>query len=175
MKHITLLLTALTTIICSLPTNATDRISIEPQWLELDYNTEQFGSSWILVGNVTFKKRSKEPINMEQLTLTWKGPQVDDLLGSLYKKPIDKQFLPIEDNLVCDGCWSKTKQRLFFKFNKKQNLGFTNTFCIVLSIPPNLSKPMQKGHFEIEVSQLPMQFRTLLSQPLSLPLNHRSA
>jgi hypothetical protein len=174
MKHtMVVFVTLIAACGASTQSSSADYITVEPQWVELDYNAPHFHSSWILIGNVTFKKRSKEPACMEQMVLQWKGPQIDGMLGSLYKKSVDKQFLPIEDNLVCDGCWNKTKQQLSFKFCKRQNLRATNIFCIVLTLPSNLINRVRQGRFEIESDHLPTTFKTALNCPLSLSLKHR--
>src|SRR5690606_8029013 len=88
-------------------------VTLQPEWTNLDYNDnaiEEFGSKWMLAGSITFKKKIKDPIQVKQIIMRWTGETIDNLVASLYKKDLDKEFAPIEKNLICDGIWNKKKQ-----------------------------------------------------------------
>ena len=131
-------------------------------WYDLDHNgsrVEQFGGKWILVGYITFKKRCKDIVCMETMHMHWNGLHLDNLIGSLYKKVSDREvFLPIEDNLVCDGVWNERTQTLIFDFDEEENLGPTTTFCLVLTVPGKVESILKKGSFSIEHRCLPYPF-----------------
>jgi len=94
-------------------------VILEPKWENLESNTKktkEFGGKWILVGSITFKKNSKEPVNLSKIYLNWQGETIKNLVGSLYKKKSNKDFIPIQDYLICDSVWNKTKQTLILKF-----------------------------------------------------------
>lgn len=133
-------------------------IIIESKWQDLEREpakAKEFGGKLILVGSITVKKRSKEHVALSKIYLRWKGCPIETLTGSLYKKETDKDFHPIEEYLVCDGTWNKSKQRLLFEFDEKQTLGPTNIFYVVLTVPEELEKTLKNGSFEIEHSCLP--------------------
>jgi hypothetical protein len=150
-------------------------ITLKPKWCDLDGNCSRsadFGGKWILVGSITFKKRSKEPVSIDNINLHWKGETIDNLVGSLYKKDLDKNFLPIEDNLVCDGEWNKTKQMLILNFDEKENLGPTTVFYLVLTVPETIEPVLKKGSFCLEKQCLPKPFKDCAQQEkLSLAIN----
>src|ERR1700722_13511561 len=104
-------------------------VLLEPCWNCLDDNDgscEQFGGKWVLIGNITFKKRAaKDSLQLQQLRLHWNGPYIEILNASLYKKnfdPTKKEFLPIDEYLICDEIWNKVKQTLLLNFDAKQTL-----------------------------------------------------
>lgn len=133
-------------------------IIIESKWQDLEHEpakAAEFGGKLILVGSITVKKHSKEQVALSRIYLRWKGQPIDNLVGSLYKKESDKEFHPIEEYLVCDGIWNKTKQRLLFEFDEKQTLGALNIFYVVLTVPADLEATLKSGKFEIEHSCLP--------------------
>ncbi len=133
-------------------------IIIEPKWQDLEREPDkakEFGGKLILVGSITLKKRSKEHVALSRIYLRWEGQEIDNLVGSLYKKEPDKDFHPIEEYLICDGIWNKSKQRLVFEFDEKQTLGAHNIFYVVLTVPPALEKILKTGRFHIEHSCLP--------------------
>ncbi len=150
-------------------------ISLEPQWHNLEHDPQkikQFDGKWILVGSIVFKKKAKESVNLSRIHLQWKGEHIDHLLGSLYKKSLHKEFLPIEKYLVCDGSWNKTKQILILPFDKRHILGPLNIFYLVLTIPEELEETIKKGRFTLEENSLPEQFKICShSQSLSLAFN----
>ncbi len=154
-------------------------ISLEPCWQCLDDNNgscAQFGGKWVLIGNITFKKRSlKDSIYLQQLRLLWTGPHIDTLSASLYKKnfdPTKKEFLPIDDYLVCDGIWNKVKQTLILTFDDKQTLGALEVFYLVLTVPDSLEHILQQGSFALEKNDLPAPFaHAYRTQPLTLTLH----
>jgi hypothetical protein len=137
-------------------------ISIEPCWANIEQkNThqEKFGTKWILIGSITFRKKSKEDIKLDSLQLHWQGEKIERLAGSLYKKLPNKQFMAIEENFLCDGIWNSAQQYLTLDFsNHKQTLGPINIFYIVLSVPQQLENILKKGHFELTKSSLPELF-----------------
>ena len=156
-------------------------ITLKPKWYDLDNNcldnncarSTDFGGKWILVGSITFKKRSKDPVSIESIKLQWQGETIDNLVGSLYKKDLDKDFLPLEDNLVCDGEWNKTKQILIMNFDEKENLGPTTVFYLVLTVPEAIEPILKKGSFCLEKQCLPKPFKECAQQvKLSIALNN---
>jgi len=137
-------------------------VILESKWENLEPNikkTKKFGGKWVLVGSITFKKNSKEAVNLNKIYLSWEGETIENLIGSLYKKKSDKEFIPIQDYLICDSSWNKTKQTLILKFDEKQTLGATTTFYLVLTIPEHIEKTVRNGSFVIEKEYLPEQFK----------------
>ena len=133
-------------------------IVIQPQWKDLEPDSEKvqkFGGKWILAGNITFRKKSKQTIHLDQLHLHWNGAPINRLVASLYKQDLDKPFCPIEKHVMCDGCWNKKKQLLKFSFNTKQTLGSKNIFCLVLTVPEDLEPTLKAGAFELVPHALP--------------------
>ena len=136
-------------------------IILEPKWENLDQNnlhTQAFGGKWILAGTIIFKKKAKETVYLSQLQLRWKGIHLDKLFASLYRKDYEKKFLAIQENLVCDSSWNKAKQILTFNFDKKEMLGPTNIYSLVLTVPENLEHLIRQGSFELITNELPEQF-----------------
>lgn len=157
-------------------TSSTDhfQIIIKSMWQDLepdDKACEQFGSKWILVGTITFKKKSKEPVELNQLLLQWKGDKLDNLTGSLYIKNNNEEFMPIEDHLICDSAWNKKNQTLLLKFDSQQTLGFINTFYLVLTIPLHTESSIKKGYFNLDHQCLPDQFKCCNDNGLCLYLS----
>lgn len=152
-------------------------IIIESKWQDLEKEpakAKEFGGKLILVGSITLKKRSKEYVSLSKIYLRWNGCPIDNLVGSLYKKELDKDFHPIEEYLVCDGVWNKNKQRLLFEFDEKQTLGPTNIFYLVLTVPEELEKTLKNGSFEIEHSCLPeLLQQCTINQELALSIDIR--
>ncbi len=136
-------------------------ICILPKWENLEQQSNkshQFGTQLLLVGEITFRKRCKNCIKLDKLILKWHGKNIETLCGSLYKKK-SKQFMPIEEQLVCDGTWNKRNQQLVLNFsNKMQTLGAADTFYLVLSIADDTAKIIKDGHFELINSGLPSPF-----------------
>lgn len=179
MKNKTMLLSALCNLLSftMLSTEHFD-IILKSKWRNLDHNsysTITFGGKWILVGSITFKKKSKEPLFIDTLHLAWKGTHIDHLVASLYKKNLSRTFLPIEDNLICDGIWNKTKQTLMFNFDEKETLNPTTIFYLVLTIPEDLELILKNGSFLLEEQCLPKPFKQCSQEMhLSLEINNAS-
>jgi hypothetical protein len=173
---------AILSVLCSLlsfTTFSTEHFDIllKSKWRNLDKNNHSiidFGGKWVLVGSITFKKKSKEPLFIDTLNLTWNGTHIDHLVASLYKKNLSREFLPIEDNLVCDGAWNKTKQTLMFNFNEKETLNPTTIFYLVLTIPDHLETTLKNGTFLLEEHCLPKPFKQC-SQTMHLSLEIHDA
>lgn len=149
-------------------------IILEPQWQNLDQNTlytKTFGGKWILAGTIIFKKKAKETVYLSHLQLRWKGINLDKLGASLYRKDYEKKFLAIQENLVCDGCWNKAKQILTLNFEKKEMLGPTNIYELVLTVPEELELSIRKGSFELITHELPEQF-SICARSKKLMLNY---
>lgn len=150
-------------------------IILKSKWRNLDdnaYSIIDFGGKWILVGSITFKKKSKEPLFIDTINLHWNGELIDSVVGSLYKKNLSKEFLPIDDNLICDATWNKTKQTLIFNFEEKETLTPTTTFYVVLTIPDDLEKKLKNGYFLLEEQSLPKPFKQATQAAnLSLTIN----
>ncbi len=151
-------------------------VSLEPKWQELNNDRsreEEFGGKWVLAGSIAFKKKAKDFLSLTTLHLHWHGPQLENLAASLYKKDLDKKFLPIQENLICDSIWNKNTQTLIFNF-KKQPLGLFNTFYIVLTIPDLLECVIQQGKFTVEENGLPEPFKkAIATQWLSFESYHQ--
>ena len=154
-------------------------IILKSKWCDLDENCSKatdFGGKWILVGSITFKKRCKNPICIETINLHWNGEPLDNLIASLYKKNLDKEnFLPIEENLICDGMWNKNKQTLVLNFDEKENLAPTTVFYLVLTVPESIEPILKKGSFCLEEQCLPKPFKQCAqNEKLSLAINETS-
>lgn len=153
-------------------------IILEPKWQNLENNKQKnkiFGGKWILAGSITFRKKSKDTVYLSKLIFRWKGKKIDNLLGSLYKKNLDKKFLPIEDSLICDSYWNKKKQTLIFNFKKQVSLGPTSIFYLVLTVPDKLENTLKQGSFFIESHCLPTPFKMAARhQTLILTFSSRS-
>ncbi len=148
----------------ALPSQRDYTLSAQAQWKDLEQNNKNvdfFGGKWILAGSITFKKKSKETIYLSRLTFRWKGNNVDNLLGSLYRKDLDKEFLPVEEFFISDSYWNKKKQMLIFNFNKPISLGPTNIFYLVLTVPEELEPMMKEGLFVVESNSLPQPYKSV--------------
>jgi len=151
-------------------------IILKSKWCNLDENCSKatdFGGKWILVGSIKFIRRCKDPVCIETINLHWNGQTIDNLVASLYKKNLDKEtFLPIEENLICDGIWNKNKQTLVFNFDEKENLGPTTIFYLVLTVPESIEPILKKGSFCLEEQCLPKPFKQCAqNEKLSLAIN----
>ena len=150
-------------------------IVLKSKWQELGSNDNtctDFGGKWILVGSITFKKRSKDPIFVDEINLRWHGEKLNHLIGSLYKKNLAKEFLAIEDNLICDGVWNEKKQTLILNFDERENLGPTTIFYLVLTVPETIEPMLKKGHFCLENNCLPHPFKQCAqNEKLTLAIN----
>lgn len=142
-------------------------IKVEPKWQDLEHNqqhTDLFGGKWILAGSIIFKKKSNETIHISKLLFRWRGDKIENLLGSLYKKNIDKKFLAIEEHHISDSYWNRKKQTLIFNFKKPVSLGARNEFYLVLTVPNQLEQIIKEGNFIVELSGLPMPLRSVIRQ-----------
>jgi len=137
--------------------------SPESPWKELGLKKEPFektNGKPTLVAQITFKKRLKDPVNLNSLKLRWHGPIIDHIFGSLYKKDPEKEFLPLQHNLVCDGVWNKAEQSLILNFDMKQKLSATNIFCLVFDISPEIQDLLKQGNFTLYEDTLPDVFKS---------------
>ncbi len=138
-------------------------ISMEPQWDNLCKDPDhivRFGGKWIVIGSISFRKKIKDPTKLEKLKFAWHGKPIDHLHGSLYKKLPEKDFLAIEQNLVCDSSWNKARQEMTLDFhNNQQSLGPLNIFYLVLTVPPMLEDTIKSGHFSLLKHGLPVSFQ----------------
>ena len=153
-------------------------IILMPHWDNLEKNNmieRDLGGQWILVGSITFHKKSKEVAKLAKISLEWHGDPINHLSGSLYKKNPEKQFMPIEDNLICDGSWNKRNQRLVLNFNdRKQTLGPRNIFYLVFSVPESIESTLKNGYFSLTQTNLPDAFYNN-NQDLKLDLAQANA
>lgn len=151
------------------------QIILEPIWQDLEGNrarSQQFDGKWILVGSITFKKKAKEAVNLSRLYLHWTGKKIGTLMGSLYRKNMDENFLAIEKNLVCDGTWNTGQQTLMLNFDKQQNLSLVNIFYLVLTVPEDLEQTIRQGRFDLVDNCLPESFQPCTAHhKLSLALD----
>lgn len=161
MKYTTALL--LISTATSLYVYATDcDVLLVPRWDNLEKNNmieRDLGGRWILVGSITFHKTSKEVAKLSRISLEWHGNHIDHLSGSLYKKNSEKRFMPIEENLVCDGSWNKRNQRLTLDFHdRKQTLGPRNIFYLVFTVPEAIEPKLKTGYFSLSDTNFPEAF-----------------
>ncbi len=165
MKYGWLLLGALSLNLWAQKDMAQYYVHLEPQWINLDAKQEHekiFGGKWMLVGSITFRKKSRDDIKLEHITLQWHGDKLPNLAGSLYKKLPEKNFLPIQDNLISDSSWNPTEQQLIFNFkDRRQTLGPLNIFYLVLTIPESTQQKLGSGHFSLAHAGLPKQFQEI--------------
>jgi hypothetical protein len=162
-KHLMHIILFISIIAC-MPTYTIDNcdIILKPKWKTLGCNDNKcadFGGKWVNVGSITFKKRSKEPIFVDEINLSWHGEHLDNLIGSLYRKNAGKNFLAIEKNLVCDGKWNPKTQTLILDFNTEEKLAPTNIFYLVLTVPDAVETILKKGYFSLENNCLPRPFK----------------
>ncbi len=153
-------------------------LSVAPHWDNIERNCtheKEFGGKWMLVGSITFRKKSKQQTKLESMKLAWHGKRIDHLCGSLYKKLPDKKFLPIEQNLVCDSAWNKARQELILNFkHNKQTLGPISIFYLVLTVPQEMEDTLRKGHFSVVKKELPTPFQSKANL-LKIDLAHLSS
>lgn len=151
------------------------KIILESKWKNLDCDPQkikEFGGKWILVGSITFKKRSPEMIFLNELQLKWEGEPIKRLIGSLYEKNDTSNFLPIEKYLICDSVWKSSTQQMLLKFNRTLTLGAVNTLYLVLTIPENLEEKLKSGRFTLEHVSLPLAYQQYVKNSnLSLAIN----
>lgn len=152
-------------------------IILEPKWQEICNNNNKccsFGGKWVLVGSITFKRKSKNPIFLDQINFVWHGEKIDNLIASLYRKPYNKEFFAIEENLICDGLWSEKTQTLVFEFGDQQKLNPTTVFYVVLTVPHSMEPILKSGHFYLKDNCLPHPFKQSLPQEkLILTINNK--
>ncbi len=137
-------------------------IKLKPTWKQLETVTPsvKFGGKLILVGSITFHKKAKEKCAIERMALEWHGKKLNNLQATLYRKLPEKEFLPIEENVLGDSTWNEKKQMLLFDFaDHKQTLGPLNIFYVVLTIPLEIESIIKKGHFSLVTKGLPNLFQ----------------
>jgi len=158
--------------------NAPYRVIVEAKWQDLQSDPERiklFGGKWILVGSITFKKRTSDIIFLDALQLTWEGEKINTLVGSLYEKNDKGAFLPIEKYHICDSCWKRSTQELFLKFQQPLALRAVNTFYLVLTVPKEIEPKLKGGTFRVSQQGLPLPYRNYVKRNnLSITLNDRS-
>lgn len=165
-------------LICTVLTSKADqepfKVVLQAKWENLDTNPQrvkQFGGKWIVVGSITFKKRSSETLFLSNLKLTWEGEEIPKLVGSLYEKNDLHPFLPIEKYLLSDGSWKRSTQEMVLKFRRPLTLGPVNTLYLVLTVPEQLEERLKKGTFKLEHVGLPVHYRHYVKdQELSIAL-----
>lgn len=164
-------------------------VSLSPLWQDLEGSPERaqtFGGKLMLVGAITFKKRMPEHIKLQKLSLRWQGPnneQLPDLACSLYQKDLNKEFLPIQEFLVCDGMWNATKQLIDFTFDQTKTLSTYDIFYVVITVPELHEDTIKKGSFVLLDSSLPeiikesihnkpliLSFETMVPKENSVPV-----
>lgn len=147
--------------------------TLTPEWKNLESSRvlrQRYGSTWILACTIEIKKLSThQSLFLEKLLLSWRGTPFKHLTASLYKKPIDREFMPLQENLVCESCWHEKTQQIVFKLNQPFALETHTILCLVLTVPPALVTSLEKGYFEVERSSLPLLIQqSLSSKPLTL-------
>ncbi|KKP28192.1 MAG: hypothetical protein UR12_C0023G0013 [candidate division TM6 bacterium GW2011_GWF2_30_66] len=139
-------------------------IKIEPKWDNLDKNNKSkiFKDQWILAADIIIKKTSPEYVSLHELHLCWhgkNGKKINELVASLYEKNSDKNFMPIEQYLICDSTWKKSEQTLILKFEKPKMLFSANKFSLVLTIPKDLINTLKSGYFTLDTKFLPIEYQ----------------
>ena len=135
-------------------------VCVEAKWDNLEQSSQKekkFGGKLMLIGSITFRKQCKECIKIDKLVLKWHGKPIDSLCGSLYRKLPEKEFKPIQENLICDASWNKNTQSLILNFENQQTLNAFNIFYLVLTIPDELENTLKAGHFMLPDTSLPDQ------------------
>lgn len=153
-------------------------LNITPQWRNLDENKEsceQFGGAWIEAGMITLRKRTKEPINMTHLILSWQGEELEHLIGSLYQSTPNKDFMPIEQYLICDSHWQQSAQKLIFKFLRPLSLETLTELRVVLTVPTELQEKLKNGSLKVEADYMPDQIREMLQEQSAVLTFHECA
>ncbi len=143
---------------------ATFDIIIDTTWEHLsehDLHKEKFNGKWIELGTITFKKNSNENVYLDEIILVWKGQETfSSLEATLYKQKCpSKKFLPIDENLVCDGQWRQDKQELVMRFNQRESLGTTTIFHVIITVPQDLEHKIAGGQFTLKKHCLPEQYK----------------
>jgi len=142
-------------------------ITMQSTWKDLEQDPQQskkFGGKWILAGTITFKKKAKDTIHLNRLYLQWEGPRkIENLVASLYTSESEAEFLPIQENLVCDGIWNKCRQTLIFNFDEAESLGWRNNFYLVLTVQDQLEPLLKMGKFSLVSTMLPEPFQECVS------------
>lgn len=139
-------------------------IKLEPKWDDLDKNnkTKIFKDQWILAADIIIKKTAPEYVSLDELHLCWhgkNGKKINQLVASLYEKNNDKNFMPIEQYLICDSTWKKSEQKLILKFEKPKILFSVNKLSLVLTVPKELIKTLKSGHFTLDAECLPAEYK----------------
>lgn len=124
-------------------------LSTTGTWREYYHDTPDvsfFKEKWAWASSLTLK--SKKPIKLTTLILQWQGPQIDNLAASLYqKKERESSVIPIQKNLVCDGIWQPTTQKLIFRLDEK--IVAVNKYHLLLSYPKHIELLLKNGTFLI--------------------------
>ena len=165
-------------IVLCVPTlaNANCHVRVEPKWDNLEQTQKKekmFGGKLMLVGSITFRKQCKDCIKIDKLVLEWHGKQLDTLCGSLYKKYSEKEFVPLQENLICDALWNKANQNLVLDFESQETLSAVNVFYVVLTVPEGIEQTLKDGHFTLRDTTLPDQIN-FADKKLDLALGTRS-
>lgn len=139
-------------------------IKIIPKWDDLDKNNKAkfFKEQWILAADIIIKKTSPEYVSLNELHLCWhgkNGKKINELIASLYEKNSEKNFMPIEQYLICDSTWKKSEQRLILKFKEPKILFAANKFSLVLTIPKDLINTLKSGYFTLDTELLPIEYQ----------------
>lgn len=135
-------------------------ISFEPCWQPIGSPTKtNQDQTYVIIGTITCKKKSKERITLDHLELQWHGDTISFLLGSLYHNHPPKKFMAIEKYLICDSAWNNNTQQLIFNFKEKVTLQPVTSFCIVLMVPQNLEDTLRSGYFSLQKNSLPQSLQ----------------
>jgi len=137
-------------------------IILEPKWEDLDKNKKNkilFEDKWFLAGDIIFKKKTPEAISLQEIHLLWKGKELKNIIGSLYEKSGQIDFMPIEKYLICDSKWKSSEQKLILRFPEPRSLYAVNTLSLVITAPKEAVNILKNGYFELEASTLPTQYQ----------------
>ncbi|MBI2775075.1 hypothetical protein HYX58_03665 [Candidatus Dependentiae bacterium] len=134
------------------------QMTINQKWKRVDtaHSTSRYESFWLLACTIEFKKKkTDQSLFLEKLLISWKGAQLEHLHGTLYKKPLEKEFLPFQEHLLCESSWNRQKQQIIFRFQHPLALEAETTLCLVLSVPQKLESTIRTGYFEFERNTFP--------------------
>jgi hypothetical protein len=143
-------------------------LSVKPLWQKLQRDSASLQGDWIVVGTLTFRKKLAEPVHLTTLALSWQGETLQNVQASLYRTEVNEPFFATDDYWVSDGIWSREKQQLFFKLDRKKALSAITTFHLVLTIPLSLNAVFKSGFFKIDSCSLPTHYQNIGDEMLIL-------
>lgn len=130
-------------------------LSISSRWEPIGTHIPHEHSRWILVGDITVKKKVPEICTVDRLVFKWQGSRMQSLFGSLYLYDDKKGWMITPDHLVADSRWNSQRQELTFELSKPMHIGITTRLGLVLLVSPDLETILTHGSFSLDTSCLP--------------------